>query len=106
YDIDVLINRTLVYGGLTVLLAGAYAATTLLLGTLLGRGSAWATAGATLVAAVAFRPVRARLQDAVDRRFNRARYDALRRMTTFLDELHAQRAAPEDVVEVLRQGMS
>ena len=106
YDIDVLINRTLVYGGLTVLLAGAYAATTLLLGSVLGRGSTWATAGATLVAAVAFRPVRARLQDAVDRRFNRRRYDALRRMTIFLDALHAQRAAPEDVVEVLRQVMS
>jgi signal transduction histidine kinase len=50
--------------------------------------------------------VRAHLQDAVDRRFNRARYDALHRMTTFLDALHAQRAAPEDVVEVLRQVMS
>jgi hypothetical protein len=106
YDIDVVINRTLVYGGLTVLLAGVYAATTLLLGTLLGRGSPWATAGATLVAAVAFRPLRARVQNAVDRRFNRARYDALSRMVAFLDELHADRATLEEVVELLRQVMA
>ena len=45
YDIDRVINRTLVYGVLTVLLAAAYAATTLLLGTALGSGSAWPTAG-------------------------------------------------------------
>ena len=106
YEIDVVINRTLVYGGLTILLAGAYAGTTLLLGTAVGRGSAWATAGGTLVAAAAFRPVRRRLQDAVDRRFNRARYDALRRMTTFLDALSAGRAAPGEVVDLLRDVMS
>lgn len=106
YDIDVVINRTLVYGGLTILLAGAYTATTLVLGTLLGRGSTWATAGATLVVAAAFRPLRARLQHAVDRRFNPARYDALARMVSFLDALHAGRAAPEGVVEVLQQVMA
>ena len=106
YDIDVVINRTLVYGGLTVLLAGAYTATALLLGTLLGRGSTWATAGATLVAAAAFRPLRARVQNAVDRRFNRARYDAMGRMVAFLDAIHAGRATHEEVVEVLRQVMA
>ena len=74
-----------------------------LLGTALGRGSAWATAGATLVVAVAFRPLRARVQDAVDRRFNRARYDALRRMAGFLEDLRAGRAAPEEVEGVLRE---
>ena len=80
YDIDRVINRTLVYGVLTLLLAGAYAATTLLLGTGLGSGSAWPTAVATLLVAVAFRPLRARVQDAVDRRFSRARYDARTRI--------------------------
>jgi hypothetical protein len=73
YDIDRVINRTLVYGVLTLLLAGAYAATALLFGTAVGSGSAWPTAVATLFVAVAFRPLRGRVQDAVDRRFSRAR---------------------------------
>ena len=102
YDIDVVINRTLVYGTITVLLAAAFAATVLTLGTVLGRGSPVATAVATLVVAVAFRPLRARVQAGVDRRFNRARYDALRRMADFLDALRAGRAAPEQVGDVLR----
>ncbi|MDT3444771.1 histidine kinase [Pseudofrankia sp. BMG5.37] len=102
YDIDVVINRTLVYGTITVLLAAAFAATVLTLGTVLGRGSPVATAGATLVVAVAFRPLRARVQAGVDRRFNRARYDALRRMADFLDALRADRAAPEQIRDVLR----
>ena len=104
YDIDVVINRTLVYGALTVLLGGAFAATTLLLGIALGSGSAWATAGATLVVAVAFRPLRVRVQDTVDRRFNRARYDARHRMAEFLERLRAGAAAPEEVEDVLRDG--
>src|SRR4029077_12203323 len=57
YDVDVAIERTLVYGTLTLLLAGAYAVTTLALAPALGSGSPWATAGATLVVAVAFRPL-------------------------------------------------
>ncbi|HET8821719.1 MAG TPA: histidine kinase [Thermoleophilaceae bacterium] len=103
YEIDRLINRTLVYGVLTVLLAAAYAATTLLLGATLGNGSAWTTAGATLAAAAAFRPLRARVQEAVDRRFSRARYDALRRTEAFLEELRAGTAAPEGVEPLLRE---
>jgi signal transduction histidine kinase len=103
YDIDRLINRTLVYGVLSVLLAGTYAGAALLLGTALGAGSSWATAGATLLVAVAFRPVRARVQDAVDRRFSRARYDGLRRISDFLDQLRAGRASPESVEPLLRE---
>ena len=102
YDIDVVISRTLVYGVVTLALAAAYAATALLLGTALGSGSAPATAVATLVAAIAFRPVRARVQDAVDRRFSRARYDALHRVRGFLEEVRAGRAEPEAVEAVLR----
>ena len=85
YEIDLVINRTLVYGVVTVILAAAFAATVVLLGTLLGRGTGWATAGATLVVAVVFRPLRMRVQDSVDRRFNRARYDAVHRMSAFLE---------------------
>jgi signal transduction histidine kinase len=103
YDVELVINRTLVYGALTVLLASAYVATTLLIGMALGRGSAWATAAATLVVAVAFRPFRRRVQDTFDRRFNRAKYDSLHRMTTFLEALRTGRAAPEGVEEVLRE---
>jgi signal transduction histidine kinase len=103
YDLDLVANRTVVYGALTVLLAAAYAATTLLLGTALGSGSAWVTAAATLVAAVAFRPLRARLQAIVDRRLGRDRVDALHRMAAFLEDLRADRAAPEDIESVLRE---
>ena len=103
YDVDVLINRTVVYGTVTVLLATAYGATAVLLGLALGGGSAWVTAGATLVAAIAFRPARGRVQDIVDRRFNRARYEGLRRMTDFLEELRSGRAEPEHVEQVLRE---
>src|SRR4051812_544401 len=102
YDIDVVLDRTLVYAPLTVLLAGAYAGTAVLLGTAVGRGSAWATAGATLAVAAAFRPLRARVQAATDRRFHRVRYAALRQMTDFLETLRAGRASPEEVQEVLR----
>jgi signal transduction histidine kinase len=103
YEIDVVINRTLVYGAVTVLLATTFAATTVLVGTALGHGSRWATSGATLVVAVTFRPLRARVQDAVDQRFNRASYDALHRMAEFLDALRAGRVAPEAVEDVLRE---
>ena len=103
YAIDVVLNRTLVYGSVTGLLAGAFAATVVVLGTALGRGSPATTAVATLVVAVAFRPVRTRTQDVVDRRFNRARYDALHRMAGFLTDLRAGHSAPEEVEALLRE---
>ena len=102
YDIDVVINRTLVYATLTALLGVAYALTAVVLGAVLGSGSAWTAAGATLAAAVAFRPLRARVQGAVDRRFNRARYDALRRIEAFLEDLRSGRAEPEAIEGLLR----
>ena len=102
YDIDVVINRALVYGALTVLLGATYAAIALLLGTALGSGSVLATAVATLAVAVAFRPLRARLQNAVDRRFSSARDGAVHRVAAFLEDVRAGRAAPENVQEVLR----
>ncbi len=101
-DIDLVLNRTLVYGALSVLLAAAYVATSLALGTAIDHGSAWVTAASTLVAAAAFRPLRARLQAVVDRRFDPARADALRRVAGFLEELRAGRAMPESIELVLR----
>jgi hypothetical protein len=80
YDIDRLINRTLVYGLLTALLAGVYASTVLVLGQLFGgvagNPPSWAVAGATLAVATLFQPLRRRIQQAVDRRFNRRKYNA------------------------------
>ena len=103
YDIDLFISRTVAYASLTVLLISAYAVMTVALGAFLGRGSAWTAAVATLVCAMLFRPLRGRIQDAVDRRFNRARYDALHRMAGFLEDVRAGRRPPEDVQTVLRE---
>ncbi|NUR97469.1 MAG: hypothetical protein HOV67_19705 [Kribbellaceae bacterium] len=101
YDIDFFISRTVAYAGLTVLLVASYAVVTVALGTFLGSGSPWTVAVATLVCAVLFRPLRTRIQDVVDRRFNRSRYDALHRMSAFLDDVRAGRRPPEDVQTVL-----
>jgi signal transduction histidine kinase len=103
YEVDAAIERSLVYGGLTLLLAGAYAATALVLGTALGGSSTWATAAATVVAAVCFRPARARCQDLVDRRFSRARYEARQRLTEFLEDLRAARAEPESIEPLMAE---
>jgi signal transduction histidine kinase len=105
YDIDRLINRTIVYAALTLLLAGAYIVTTLVFAVAVGRGSAWATAGATLAVALAFRPLRSRVQNVVDRHFNRARYEGHRRVEGFLADLRAGRAAPEAIEKVLADAL-
>lgn len=102
YDIDVVLNRTLVYAVLTVILGVAYVASALLIGIAVGARSAAAAAVATLVVAVAFRPVRDRVQIQVDRRFNRTRYAAVRHVAAFVEALRAGRAAPEDIESVLR----
>jgi len=73
YDIDRLINRTVVYGLLTALLGGVYAGLALALGQLLGRSSSLAVAISTLTIALVFQPTRRRIQFAVDLRFNRRR---------------------------------
>jgi hypothetical protein len=87
FDIDRIISRTLAYALLTGLLLGVYAGLVLLATQVLGFASTWAVAGSTLAAAALFTPVRRRVQRAVDRRFNRARYDADRMVDAFAARL-------------------
>ncbi len=76
YDIDRLISRTLSYALLTGLLVGTFAGLVLLTTHVLPISSPVGVAASTLAAAALFAPLRGRLQHLVDRRFNRARYDA------------------------------
>jgi len=105
YAIDRLVNRTLVYVTLSLLLVGAYAAVTLALGVVVASGSDWVVALATLVVAVAFRPLRSRVQDLVDRRFSRARYEGVRRVRDFEEEVREGRREPEAIVPVLAEAL-
>lgn len=83
YEMDVVINRTLVYGALTVSLALIYFASVLLLQLLLPQRTTLATALSTLAVAALFSPLRRRLQHEIDRRFYRHKYDAARALTAF-----------------------
>ena len=87
FDIDRLISRTLAYAVLTGLLIGVYAGLVLLATEALRLSSSVAVAVATLAAAALFSPLRRRVQRVVDRRFNRARYDADRTVAAFAASL-------------------
>ena len=93
YDLDRLVNRTVVYGLLTVLLAGVYAGLVFTLSQLLNpanQQSALAVAASTLVVAALFQPARRRIQGLVDRRFNRRLSDAARTVAAFSARLRDQ----------------
>jgi len=87
YDIDRIISRTLAYAIVTGLLVGVYAGLVLLATQVLTLTSPVAVAAATLATAALFNPVRRRVQRVVDRRFNRARYDADRTIEAFAARL-------------------
>jgi hypothetical protein len=101
YDLDRIISRTLAYGLLTVLLGGGYAAVVLVLGQLLGQDSSLVVAAATLAVAGAFQPARRRIQQVVDRRFNRRRYDAAQTIAGFSARLREELDLDALTVELL-----
>ena len=93
YDLDRLISRTLAYGLLTVILGLCYAAGSLVFVLVAGTGAdppSWLVAAATLAAAAVFRPARRRIQAAVDRRFNRRKYNSAQTIQTFSTRLRDQ----------------
>ncbi|HEX2373781.1 MAG TPA: hypothetical protein VHO93_07340 [Actinomycetota bacterium] len=83
YDLDRIVSRTLAWGLLTVLLGLGYAGVVLSLGRFLPKDSSLVVAAATLAAAAAFQPARRRIQQTVDRRFNRRRHDAAQTIAAF-----------------------
>jgi hypothetical protein len=87
YDIDRIISRTLAYAIITGLLVGVYAGLILLATHVLSLHAPVAVAAATLAAAALFSPLRRRVQQVVDRRFNRARYDADQMVAAFAARL-------------------
>ena len=94
YDIDRLINRTLVYGLLTALLGGVYAGLVLVIGQVFGgvgaKPPSWAVAGVTLAVAALFQPARRRIQAVVDRRFNRRKYNTAKTIEAYSVRLRDQ----------------
>ena len=87
YEIDRLISRTLSYAILTALLVGVFVGIVVLTSTVLPLGSPVAVTASTLAAAALFNPLRLRVQRLVDRRFNRARYDAEATVAVFTARL-------------------
>ena len=110
YDIDIVINRTLVYGPLTVALAFVYVGSVVSLQyvfrTLSGEGSQLAIVASTLVIAALFSPLRRRIQTFIDRRFYRNKYDAARTLQEFGARLRNETdldSLSEDLVGVVRE---
>jgi uncharacterized protein (DUF697 family) len=108
YEIDKVISRTLAYAIVTGLLVGVYAGLVLLATQVLTLKSPVAVAGSTLVAAALFSPLRSRVQQMVDRRFNRARYDADQMVAVFaagLKDAVDLGAVQSDLASVIQQAL-
>ncbi|MGH2808381.1 MAG: hypothetical protein ACRDKT_14020 [Actinomycetota bacterium] len=111
YDIDLVINRTLVYGALTAVLAVLYVVLVFGFQALLSPFTAdsdLAIAGSTLAVAALFRPVRARVQDFIDRRFYRSKFDAERTLDAFTRQVRDQvdiDALSEQLTKVVSETM-
>ena len=112
YNIDLLINRTLVYGALTAILAAVYFGGIVVLQRLFvvltGGKSTLAVVASTLVIAALFNPLRRRIQSFIDRRFYRRKYDVTKTLETFSAKLREETdldALSDDLVGVVRETM-
>ena len=110
YEIDILINRTLVYGSLTVVLAASYEGGIVMLQhlfvALTGQESRLAVVASTLVIAALFEPLRRRIQDFVDRRFYRRKFDAAKTLDAFGTRLRQEtdiQTINDDLIMVVRE---
>ena len=112
YNIDLLINRTLVYGALTAVLALIYFGSVVLLQVLFraltGQESLLAVVVSTLAIAALFTPLRRRIQGFIDRSFYRRKYDAVKTLTVFSAKLRTEtdlEALSDDLIEVVEETM-
>jgi len=112
YDIDLIINRTLVYGALTALLVVVYVGSVVslqaALRALTGQASQLAIVASTLLIAALFNPLRHRLQAFIDRRFYRSRYDAAKTLQAFSAKLRDEtdlEVLDDDLVRVVQETM-
>jgi hypothetical protein len=112
YDIDVVINRALVYGPLTALLAliylGGVVGSQYLLRAVTGQGSTLAVVASTLAIAALFNPLRRRMQAFIDRRFYRRKYDAAKTLDEFSAKLRDETDLDSlnvELITVVRQTM-
>jgi hypothetical protein len=110
YEIDTLINRTLVYGALTAILAALYFGGIVVLQrvfvALTGEQSTLAVVASTLLIAALFNPLRRRIQGFIDRRFYRRKYDAAKTLESFSAKLRDETdldALSDDLVGVVRE---
>jgi MFS family permease len=112
YEIDLIINRTLVYGSLTATLVlfylGSVTALQYIFSLLAGQGNTVAIVASTLAIAALFNPLRRRIQSFIDRRFYRRKYDAAKTLEAFGSRLREEtdlERISEDLVEVVRETM-
>jgi hypothetical protein len=112
FDIDVVINRTLVYGSLTVMLVALYFGGIVVLQrvfvALTGQRSTLAVVASTLLIAALFNPLRRRIQRFIDRRFYRRKYDAAKTLATFNSKMREETdldSLSEEVLGVVRETM-
>jgi hypothetical protein len=112
FDIDVVINRTLVYGSLSVMLVALYFVGIVVLQrvfvALTGQRSTLAVVASTLLIAALFNPLRRRIQRFIDRRFYRRKYDAAKTLATFNSKMREETdldSLSEEVLGVVRETM-
>ena len=112
YEIDILINRTLVYGSLTATLVGVYVGSIIVLQGLLraftGQESQLAIVASTLAVAALFNPLRRRIQSFIDRRFYRRKYDARKTLEAFSAKLRDEtdlEALSDELTSVVKETM-